>query len=142
LARIFVDAKDKVLGRLASFVAKQALLGKEVYVVNVEKCVISGNKRYLVEFYVQRRQRGRSPRWGPKYPKRPDLIFRRAVRGMLPYKKEKGRKALRKVKVFIGVPDEFKKVNFVELKEFDASKFKIPKYIYLEDLCKELGWKP
>lgn len=137
-----MNAENKVLGRLASFVAKQALLGNEVYVVNVEKCVLSGDRRYLIEFYVQRRQRGRSPRWGPKYPKRPDLIFRRAVRGMLPYKKEKGKKALRKVKAFIGMPEEFKKVEFIDLKKFDASKFKIPKYIYLEDLCKELGWKP
>lgn len=141
MVKIFIDAEGKVLGRLCSFIAKNALLGNEVIVCNVEKCVISGDRRHVIETYLQRRRRGKSPRWGPKYPKRPDLIFRRALRGMLPYKKEKGKKALRKVKVFIGIPEEFKDANFIKLEGLDKSKFKIPKFVTLEEVCRELGWK-
>jgi len=42
---------------------------------------------------------------GP-YPKRPDRIFKRAIRGMLPYKTEDGREALSNVRVYVGNPYE------------------------------------
>jgi len=41
---------------------------------------------------------------GPYYPKRPDRIFKRAIRGMLPYKTEDGREALSNVRVYVGTP--------------------------------------
>lgn len=41
---------------------------------------------------------------GPYYPKRPDRIFKRAIRGMLPYKTEDGREALSNVRVYVGNP--------------------------------------
>ena len=41
---------------------------------------------------------------GPYYPKRPDRIFKRAVRGMLPHKKTRGREALERVRIYVGNP--------------------------------------
>ncbi len=42
------NGKDLILGRLATVVAKQALLGEEVKVVNCEKIMISGRKTNTV----------------------------------------------------------------------------------------------
>ena len=41
---------------------------------------------------------------GPKFPRRPDDIFRRAVRGMVPYRKPTGRKAFKTLRVYVGIP--------------------------------------
>ena len=48
--RVF-DAKNIVLGRLASMVAKELLNGKDVYIVNAESAVISGSKKVIKEKY-------------------------------------------------------------------------------------------
>lgn len=40
------------------------------------------------------------------FPRRPDHIVKRTIRGMLPYKRERGADAFRRVKVYVGVPDE------------------------------------
>ncbi|RLF79623.1 50S ribosomal protein L13, partial [Thermococci archaeon] len=42
---IYVDAKNHVLGRLSSHVAKLLLEGWRVIIVNAEKTVITGKKR-------------------------------------------------------------------------------------------------
>jgi LSU ribosomal protein L13P len=41
---------------------------------------------------------------GPKYPKTPDRLFKRMVRGMLPKEKAMGREALKRLYVYIGTP--------------------------------------
>ena len=45
---MIVDAKDLVVGRVASFCAKKALLGEEIIVINVDKAIISGNKKNIL----------------------------------------------------------------------------------------------
>jgi len=47
----YIDASDHVLGRLASKVAKLALLGYEVHVVNAEKTVITGKKDFVLSYW-------------------------------------------------------------------------------------------
>ncbi|MEM5811634.1 MAG: 50S ribosomal protein L13 [Candidatus Aenigmatarchaeota archaeon] len=133
------DAENQILGRLCSVIAKDLLNGNMVYVVNAEKSVISGKKEFTIKKYLERRRRG-DPIKGPFYPRYPDRIFRRTVRGMLPIKKAKGRKAFRKLKVFIGIPKELekKKNEFIKLKEADAKKLKC-EYITLEELSIHLG---
>ena len=42
--QIVIDATNATMGRLASYVAKQALLGKQIAIVNSEKAIITGNK--------------------------------------------------------------------------------------------------
>lgn len=133
------DAENQILGRLCSVIAKDLLNGNVVYVVNAEKSVISGNKEFTIKKYLERRRRG-DPIKGPFYPRYPDRIFRRTVRGMLPIKKAKGRKAFKKLKVFIGIPKELEKKRneFIKLKEADAKKLKC-EYITLEELSIHLG---
>jgi len=99
---MIVDANGMVLGRLASMVAKR-LLEEDVVVVNAGMAVISGSKEAIMEEYEQRWRRG-THRKGPFFPRKPDQILKRAVRGMLPYQKRGGRKAYRRLRVYTGVP--------------------------------------
>ena len=104
------DATDLVMGRLASIVAKQLLsaarAGEEtrVIIVNAEKAVISGKKDSVINEYLER-YRLNHARKGPFFPRMPDLIMKRSVRGMLPYqRKTSGRTAFRALRVEIGCP--------------------------------------
>lgn len=133
------DATNRIVGRLATRVAKNLLDGEEVVVVNVEKAILAGKKEMKERLYKERIRRG-DPLKGPFYPRYPDGIFRRAVRGMLPWHKPKGRDAFRRLKVFVGVPEEFKNKPMEKFKEADASKLK-SKYITLGELSISLGAK-
>jgi large subunit ribosomal protein L13 len=136
---IVIDAENQILGRIASKIAKKLLEGEKIFVVNCEKAVISGNPKYAVKKYLQKIQRG-DPKHGPFFPRTPDGIFRRTVRGMLPWDRAKGRKAFKNLKVFIGIPEELKNEKFEKISEADASKLKC-EYITLEELSLALGAK-
>ncbi len=101
-ADVVVDARDCILGRVASQVAERALDGERVAVVNAEKAVITGGEDDIVSVYRKRSEVG-SDR-GPHYPKRPDRLFKRSIRGMLPYKTTHGREAFESVRVYVGNP--------------------------------------
>ena len=94
---MIIDGEGLILGRLASVVSKKLLDGEEIAILNAEKIIISGTKDWAYAKYKQRIDRAsisNPRRMGPKYPRRPDDIFRRTVRGMLPYKQAKGRDAI------------------------------------------------
>jgi len=57
----------------------------------------------------------------------------------LPFKQPKGKTALKKLKVFISVPEKLKDRDMVTLKEAQAAKLKGP-YFTLAELAKEIGW--
>jgi len=99
-----VDATGLVLGRAASLIARRLLRGESIVVVNAEKCVVTGSRRSVLAHYVAARARG-SKRTGPHYPRNPDRIFRRTVRGMLPHLKTRGKVAYHRLEVHIGVPE-------------------------------------
>jgi large subunit ribosomal protein L13 len=103
-ADLVVDARDCILGRVASQVAERALDGERVAVVNAERAVVTGRKNDVFERYEKRTELG-SDR-GPYYPKRPDRIFKRSIRGMLPHKTDRGREAFENVRVYVGNPYE------------------------------------
>jgi len=100
-----VDASGLVLGRAASVIAKRLLKGESIVVVNAEQSVVTGNRAMVLETYRANRARG-SKRTGPHFPRYPDRIFRRTVRGMLPHLKTRGIEALGRLQVHIGVPPE------------------------------------
>ena len=102
---MIIDGTNAVLGRLSSYAAKQMLKGEEVVIINAEKIIITGNKKSTVGKYLNRRRIG-SKHHGPFFPKMPDLVVRRSVRGMLP-KTKKGRAVFKKLKVHTGLPNEF-----------------------------------
>lgn len=103
---VVVDASGLVLGRAASVIAKRLLKGEHIVVVNAEQSVVVGERSMVLETYRADRARG-SKRTGPHFPRYPDRIFRRTVRGMLPHLKSRGKAALDRLQVHIGIPPEF-----------------------------------
>ena len=111
--RTVIDASGTILGRLASYAAKQVLIGNEIVIVNAEKAVISGKKQRIINEFKQRletRTLG-SQKKAPKHPRRPDTYIRRVIRGMLPWKKARGRNAFRRLKVYISTPEDLEKAH-------------------------------
>ncbi len=110
-----IDAKDKVLGRLASFVATR-LRGKHkpiytphldtgdfIIVINAEKVRLTGNKLKDKIYYRHTGYMGglKSITADKLLQKRPEDLIRFAVHGMLP-KNRLGRKLIKKLKVYAG----------------------------------------
>ncbi len=133
-----IDATDNILGRLSSHVAKMLLNGEEVIIINAEKAVVTGNKEFILNDYLEKWQRG-SVRKGPHYPRMPDRILRRTVRGMLPFKTSHGREAYKRLKVFIGKPDNIDESKIEKID--DAIYRKIRNKITLGEISRNLGAK-
>lgn len=146
---ILIDAEDQVLGRLCTIAAKKALLGEKVVVVNADKAVISGEKKTIIAENLDkltRRNKGNYRR-GPFHQKRADRFVRKKIRGMLPYKKTRGREAYRNIQVYTGVPDaELEKKHGVNLEKTkmirpDASQKALRRCMTVGELCKSIGGK-
>ncbi len=135
-----INADGLILGRLASNVSKRLLLGEDILMVNAEKAIISGSKLSTFEEYKSQVNRG-SKEKGPYYPKRPDQILKRTIRGMLPYKRKYGRSAHSRLKVYVGVPYELQNESFETIKDARMSRLSTIKYMRLGDLSKKLGAK-
>lgn len=135
------DADNQILGRLCSVVAKLLLNGETISVVNAEKAVLAGNVKSKTELYKHKYERG-DPIHGPFFPKQPERILRRTVRGMLPWDRNKGRNAYRRLKVFVGVPDEIRIAakTFEKVENADANRLKT-KYITLGEIAFSMGAK-
>ncbi len=136
----YIDATDLIVGRLATRVAKALLLGEEIFIVNSDKAVMTGTKPLVLAKFKQRRERG-IPKKGPYFPKRADLILRRIIRGMLPYKQEKGELALKRLRCFVAIPDALVDKKFETIKEAHISNSNSLKYVALETVAMELGAK-
>ena len=134
-----VNADGLILGRLASNISKRLILGEEIIIVNTEKAVISGSRLNTFEEYNRQVNRGTKEK-GPYYPKRPDQILKRTIRGMLPYKKPKGKQAYKRLKVFVGAPEKFGGQTMETLAEANAEKLTCP-YFTVAELAKEIGWE-
>ncbi len=135
---MIIDGTGLVLGRLAAYAAKKALEGETVVIVNSEKVVITGGKKFLVEEFLHKQDRGHAYN-GPFFPKMADRIVKRTVRGMVPYRQERGIKAYRRVKCYLGVPEEYKNTKFETVKGADYSKLKTLNFITVNDLAKAVG---
>jgi large subunit ribosomal protein L13 len=137
-----VDASNLILGRMASYVAKSALNGNRVVVLNAEHAVISGTKERVVARAKQKlktRTLGNLEK-SPTHPRKPDGYVRRVIRGMLPWKKPSGKDAFHRVRVYIGIPDEYKDRPGKKIADADASKLRVP-YITVARLSEEIrGW--
>lgn len=134
-----IDGSEHILGRLATHVAKDLLNGEEIVIVNAEKIVITGRKEAILKDYRERRNlgvKGRNRR-GPYYPRMPDRMLKRSIRGMLPYHQARGRTAYRKLKVYIGVPTGMDTANIVKIDK--ALDYGASRKIHLGEVAKWLG---
>lgn len=133
-----VDAEGLVLGRLCTHVAKRLLDGEEVAVVHAERAVISGDRNEIVQRYRDKRNLG-TQRKGPFFPRTPDRILKRTVRGMLPDQKPRGREALARLRVYMGVPDELAGADAATVP--DATSEALVSFITLAELAEALGYE-
>ncbi len=141
-----IDVKNKILGRACTQIAKKALLGEYIVVINAKDCVISGKKAQIQKKYLEKLNisTATNPKRGPFWPRRPDRFFRKVVWGMLP-RNRRGRDALTRIHVYItNIPERFKnryqKLTPLEIQNADVSRLQ-NKYIHLETLCTRIGWE-
>ncbi len=136
-----IDASNHILGRLSSYIAKKLLEGEKIVVVNAEKAIITGNPENVFERYKEKYDRG-SKEKGPYFPRHPEKIFKRTVRGMLPWKSKRGREAYRRLRVFIGIPEQLKGKDFekVDIALYEKVS-KTQRYVYLKDVSRFLGYE-
>lgn len=139
MTEIIVDATNCIVGRLGAYVAKQALLGNTVRVVNAEKAVMTGNPRWIVDKYYHRRVETGRPGKGPYILRAPDRFLRRQFRGMLPHKKARGSAAFKRILCYEGVPGQFANKKLVVVKEASTAQKRILKFTSVEKLCRALG---
>ncbi len=131
---IVVDAKDSILGRVAAYVAKQALKGEEVAVVNCNKIIISGKKKSIKEEFEEKRSKHGSSQKGPIHNKTScEKITKRTIRGMLPDHREgRGRVAFKKIKCYNEIPKELEQNEKIII----ANKI-TPKFSYLKEFTRQ-----
>ncbi len=137
---LYIDGKDLILGRLCSHVAKQTLAGESVEVVNVDRVVITGSRKNVMERYKNLREKG-TPVQGPFLRRRAKDLFKRSLKKMLPYKNTRGKEALARVKAYKGIPKSFEGKTFTTLDGANVSKVPTTKYVYLQDVTNFLGGK-
>jgi large subunit ribosomal protein L13 len=131
-----IDVEDAVLGRAGSYIAKELLKGNSVFVINSEKIMISGSKEVIVEKVLKKRRMGRGGSLkGPKYIRQSDRLLKRMMRGMLPWDRQKGRDAYKRLICYVGngkfSEDELKNVIRLEHK-------KPMKYIIMKELVEAI----
>jgi large subunit ribosomal protein L13 len=135
-----INADGLIMGRMATTIAKRLLNGEEMVIVNSEKAVLSGKRKIKVK-EAKKFLEAAYPEKGPFHYRRPDRIVRKTVRGMLPYKQPKGKQAYKRLKVFIGIPDELKDKKIETIMDARAAKLTCPSFT-VGELAKEIGWNP
>jgi len=134
-----IDASGCVAGRLASAVAKELLKGKDMAIVNAEKAIVTGNRKFIMGAFKQKVIRG-DPYHGPFYPKAPDRILKRIIRGMMPYKRTKGADALKRLKVYISVPEALKAAEMRKMP--GTNNAQVRKCLTLGEISRGVGGRP
>ncbi len=142
------NADGLIMGRLASTVAELLIKAAredrddKVIIINSEKAIVSGRPRSVLNTY-QAKYKLNHPRKGPFFPRMPDMIMKRTVRGMLPYqRKNVGRRAIRNLKVEIGCPSHLESdlPDGHELGDDSKIRRALPdRFILLGDISANLG---
>lgn len=142
---IIIDAKDHLMGRLASVIAKCLLQGQKLVVVRCEQIQISGNfyrNKLKVLDYLRKRMNTKPSR-GPYHFRAPSKCLFKVVRGMIPHKTKRGMEALNRLKVFDGIPPPYdRQKRMVIPSALRVLKLKPGrKFCTLGRLSTETGWK-
>lgn len=130
-----INLDGMILGRVASIIAQKLLEGYTINAYNVEKVLITGDEKFLLDRYTERTEwRGKgNPLKGPKYSWLPQNIFKMTVKHMMPHKRTRSVEAFKNLKVNIGNSDN------VKLIEYDAKVKGSSKVVELGTICKRLG---
>src|SRR3989338_2290834 len=138
--KTIIDATDLIVGRMATQVAKRALEGETIAIINAEKAVITGKKTDILAKQQLRQEIGHKTR-GPIFPREPDFMLKRSIRGMLPYKSTNGKAAYGRIKCYVGVPAEFKEYKAESLENAHISSSNAAEHTVIGDVCRHIGAK-
>ena len=141
-ATVHVDASGMIAGRLCSSVAKLLIEGNRVVVFNSEKTLLSGSRGNIMADWLARLELGSvvHPKHGPFHPRTPDGMLTRMIRGMVPRRKPSGLAALRRLRVYVGVPSAYASVKPTSFDNAKATK-PIAYYVPLGEIAQRIGWK-
>lgn len=134
---MIIDGKGKILGRLATFAAKQARLGHNVDIINCDEVVISGDKKLVFAKYKTQADR-HTQNVGPFLPKTADRFVRRAIRGMTGYKTARGAESFKRIMCHIGVPAAFEGKETTDVAGASAEKLPNLKYVKVKEITEHL----
>lgn len=134
-----IDARDLILGRMASTVAKRLLQGETIDIINAEQAIISGRRAQIIneakEFLSVK-----GPRWGPIHHRSPHMIIKRTIRGMLPYRKHHGREAYDRLRVHNGTPPELSAADAQTIQQAHLDRL-AGRHITIGEVAESIGWK-
>ena len=138
---IIVDGTNMIAGRLCSHVAKLLLEGNKVSIVNSENIMISGNRESIINEYREFLEVAsiNNPKFGPFHPRRPDTIITKMVRGMLPKTKSSGKAAFKRLRAYLGVPNELRSISRTQFEDARIRKSS-PYYTSVGELGRMIGW--
>jgi large subunit ribosomal protein L13 len=113
------------------------LAGEQVEIVNAGKAVMLGTLESAKAKFLSRRSQKnkRNPDESPHYPRVPNMLLRRLIRGMLPWKSQRGRDAYKRLRVTMDAPKDGKVTKIKE-----ASSDAKHGWFTLSELCRELGY--
>jgi large subunit ribosomal protein L13 len=81
-----------------------------------------------------------APLIGPYYPRMPERIVKRTIRGMLSYKNTRGKEAFARIKCYCGTPDALKAQKSITFEHMNVQNKNV-KYITIAQISKHLGAK-
>jgi large subunit ribosomal protein L13 len=137
---MIIDASNLILGRVGTYVAKKALLGEKIDIINCENIVVTGKRESIFQKYDRTLQRG-IPSKGPFVYRKPDRFVKRAIRGMLPYKRGMGKIAFKNIICHQGIPESLKDKKFETINNAGIDKVPNLKYVKVKDICVHIGAK-
>lgn len=135
-----INADGLILGRLASHVAKRALLGETLSIINIEKVIVTGSRKRVFERYHIFHEKG-TPTQGPFIPRRERELFKRTLKRMLPFKTSRGQDAFARVKAYKGMPARYASMELETILSAHVSKVPTTKYVTLQEVTRFLGGK-
>jgi len=128
--QIVIDATGGILGRIASYAAKQSLLGKIVFVVNCDSALLTGRTKMIVEEYGEQYRRGGASLKGPIHHKVSEKLVKRTIRGMLSYQQGRGHDAFKRIKCYNKVPRELESAEkYMMVRELKSKTMKVKELI-------------
>ncbi len=134
MEKLIFDGKEAIFGRLASEAAKNILRGNSVEIINCEEIIVSGDKyNFLKKIQEKKKMGAGSSLKGPNYSRLENKLIKRMIRGMLPWDRQKGRDAYRRLRCHIG-KGNLKETELKEIKNFNARK--PMKYFSIKDVTR------
>ena len=130
---LIIDGTNKPLGRLATHVVSLLKKGYPVVIVNAEKVVVSGTLEGVLPKFKRRydlRTLSNPIKQTPRWPRTPEGIVRRAIRGMI-HRKDRT-KLMKRLRVYRGDPR-------ISGKRIDLPIQTPSRFVTVEEISRALG---